>query len=314
VVNRTVRQATEAALGILRDDPAIFDFAGEIALVDLGRLTILDEHALAHHLGGSVQFWQWKGTGDSGKAVDIDPPTKVVRQIRSLGLRRGLKALSAVVTAPTLRPDGSVIATPGHDPETGLLLAPGDDDLPEIPSAPGESEVCAALDRLMHPFREFPLEDNLASGALLAALLTAAVRPALPTAPAFAIDAPVQGAGKTLLASCIAALATGTEPEIWPHTAGRDDEEVRKRLFAALRGGTTALVWDNVTGVLDSAALAATITAPHLRDRVLGRSEIQAAKPPIGEVHVDLFAEPTLGADREAVAHNQHPDHQPRID
>ena len=83
----------------------------------------------------------------------------------------------------------------------------------------------------------------------------------------------MQGSGKTLLASCVSALATGLAPEIWPHTAGRDDEEIRKRLFAALRDGTTALIWDNITGVFDSAALAAAITAPVLRDRVLGRSE-----------------------------------------
>jgi hypothetical protein len=41
------------------------------------------------------------------------------------------------------------------------------------------------------------------------------------------VPTPIQGAGKTLLASCIAALATGQFPEVWPHTAGRDDEEVR---------------------------------------------------------------------------------------
>ena len=82
----------------------------------------------------------------------------------------------------------------------------------------------------------------------------------------------MQGSGKTLLASCVSALATGHTPEIWPHTAGRDDEETRKRLFAALRDGTTALIWDNITGVFNSAALAAAISAV-LRDRVLGRSE-----------------------------------------
>jgi hypothetical protein len=125
----------------------------------------------------------------------------------------------------------------------------------------------------MHPFASFPLVDHLARGGLLAALLTAVVRPALATAPAFAMDAPVQGSGRTLLASCISALATGQTPEIWPHTASREDKEIRKRLFAALRGGTTALIWDNITGVFDSAALAAAITAPVLRDRVLGRSE-----------------------------------------
>ena len=108
---------------------------------------------------------------------------------------------------------------------------------------------------------------------LFAALLTGAVRASLPTAPAFAMDAPVQGSGKTLLACCAAALCGGRAPEIWPHTAGRDDEEVRKRLLSALRVGPPALIWDNVVGALDSAALAAAITAPIFTDRLLGRSE-----------------------------------------
>ena len=34
----------------------------------------------------------------------------------------------------------------------------------------------------------------------------------------------------------------------------------------------------------------------------------QAAEPPIGQVEVDLFAEPPFGADAEAVAHQQHAD------
>ncbi|MDF2235746.1 hypothetical protein P2H44_24600 [Albimonas sp. CAU 1670] len=83
----------------------------------------------------------------------------------------------------------------------------------------------------------------------------------------------MQGSGKTLLASAIAALATGRAPEIWPHTAGRDDEEVRKRLFTALRAGTPAIVWDNIVGVFDSAALAAQLTAPQFSDRILGKNE-----------------------------------------
>lgn len=64
----------------------------------------------------------------------------------------------------------------------------------------------------------------------------------LPTAPAFAFDAPVQGSGKTLLAKCVGALMEGRVPDVWPHTAGRDDEETRKRLFTMLRSGARALV------------------------------------------------------------------------
>ena len=272
VVQGRLAAATESALGILRNDPAVFEFGGQVVLVDDGRMLPLDEHALAYYLAGGVQFWQRRKSGGDFVAVDIDPPARLVRQILSLGSRRQLKPLSAIVTAPTIRPDGSVLAAPGYDARTSLLVVLRDEAV-DVPPAPGRGEITGALTELMYPFASFPLVDHLARGGLLAALLTAVVRPALETAPAFAMDAPVQGSGKTLLASCVSALATGHAPEIWPHTAGRDDEEIRKRLFAALRDGTTALIWDNITGVFNSAALASAITAPVLRDRVLGRSE-----------------------------------------
>jgi len=49
--------------------------------------------------------------------------------------------------------------------------------------------------------------------------------------------------------------------------------------------------------------------------RVIGNSIFQAepAEPAIGEVQVDLFAQPTLRANSKAVAHDQHPDQQRRI-
>jgi len=43
---------------------------------------------------------------------------------------------------------------------------------------------------------DFPLVGMLDKSVLLAALLTAAVRPVLKTAPAFGFDAPVQGSGE----------------------------------------------------------------------------------------------------------------------
>ena len=122
-------------------------------------------------------------------------------------------------------------------------------------------------------FETFPFVDSIDRAVHLAAIFTAAVRPMISTAPAFAYDAPVQGSGKTLLARCDGALATGGDPDIWPHTAGRDDEETRKRLFTALRSGARAIVWDNVVGVFDSAAMASLLTSDRYRDRILGKSE-----------------------------------------
>ena len=266
--------AVDATLELLRQDPATFDFGGCITVVDDGRVETLEEPALAHHLAGILQFWRWQDARD-GQLLpqDIDPPQQLVRQIVSLGRRRGLKPLDAVVTVPVLRADGSLLDAPGYDEATRIFYDPGDDEVPMLPEFPSRAEVDAALDTLTRPFRSFPFAGPLAEGACLAALLTAVLRPCLPTAPAFAVDAPARGSGKTLLASCCAALATGRPPEVWPHTAARDDEEIRKRLFAALLGGAGALVWDNVVGVLDSPSLAAVLTARFYRDRVLGRSE-----------------------------------------
>src|SRR5215207_4218600 len=42
--------------------------------------------------------------------------------------------------------------------------------------------------------------------------------------------------------------------------------------------------------------------------------EPEPAEPTVGEVQVDLLAEPSFGADTEAVADDQHPNHQFRID
>ena len=107
----------------------------------------------------------------------------------------------------------------------------------------------------------------------MAAILTAIIRPILPTAPAIGLDAPVQGTGKTYLAQCLSVLATGEQPTILPHVKGRDDEELRKRIFALLLAGDKCLIWDNVLGTFDSAAMAALLTSEIFSDRKLGVSE-----------------------------------------
>lgn len=266
-------EAATATIDLLRRDPVAFDFGGQLALADNGRVHPLCEHGLAHHLGSVTQFWKWTPQGDGAVPVDCDPPAGLLKQIIAQGERRRLKSLDGVITGPTIRLDGSVLDAPGYDPATRLLFDPLGDEVPEVPLHPTLDQARAALDTLLHPFQSFPFVDATAKGALLAAILTAAIRPVLPTAPAFAFDAPIQGSGKTLLAACVGALIEGRAPDVWPHTQGRDDEETRKRLFTALRTGCSALVWDNVTGVFDSASMAAFITADAMVDRVLGKSE-----------------------------------------
>lgn len=264
-------RAVDATVDLLRADPLTFDFGGQIATIEGGKVHVLEADGLAYHLGGIVQFEKRDVRANAFRPSDPSEP--LLRQIIALGERRRLKNLEAVITAPVIRLDGSVLDLPGYDERTRLFLDSASADLPRVIERPTMGDAHAALAILMAPFERFPFVDEAARGALLAALLTAAVRAVLPTSPAFAFDAPVQGSGKTLLASCVGALVEGTPADVWPHTRGRDDEETRKRLFTALRTGRRALIWDNITGTIDSPSMAAFITAPAMVDRVLGKSE-----------------------------------------
>jgi hypothetical protein len=242
-------EAATATIELLRHDPIAFDFGGQLALADDGRVHPLCEHALAHHLGTVTQFWKFVSQSNGAEEIDCDPPAGLLKQIIAQAERRKLKPLDGVITGPTIRLDGSILTMPGYDRTTRLLFDPIGEAVPDIPVRPTLEQALEALNMLMQPSQTFPFVDATAKGALLAAILTAAIRSVLPTAPAFAFDAPIQGSGKTLLASCIGALVEGRAPDVWPHTQGRDDEETRKRLFTALRTGSRALVWDICRGL-----------------------------------------------------------------
>ena len=260
--------AVDATLDVLRAHPDVFDFGEELVLHDAGRLYVQMEHSLNQFLGSVIQYTK---SDRHGRLSKIDPPTNLARRILALKARRGLKPLSGVITAPTLRLDGSVLEKPGYDPATQLVYhrTEGDDHF-DVPKTPTIDDCRAALKTLWSPFREFPFVDAVDQSVMLTALLTAAVRAVLPTAPAFAFDAPIQGSGKTLLAACVSAMAGDANPSVHPHAY--EEDEIRKRLFAVLHKGTRAMIWDNVLGVFNSASMAALLTSSEYSDRVLGKS------------------------------------------
>lgn len=275
IVNGKGRETTDALLTSLRQSPDIFDFGQELVKVgQAGALSVLDENSLRYFAGGLCQFYQMKKSAfDVMTKILRDPPPAICKSVISLHSQRQLKKLSAVITAPTLRPDGTIFDTPGYDPKTQLLFDPVGLP-PHITRFPTRALAMTALEQLWIPFAEFPFCNNIDRAVHLAALLTASVRSSLPASPGFAYDAPVQASGKTLLARCVGVLVQGTDPSVWPHTAGRDDEEIRKRLLTVLRTGSRVLIWDNVVGTFDSPALASCMTSPMLSDRILGQSRM----------------------------------------
>jgi hypothetical protein len=272
IQGRTV-DATNKLLDVLRDTSDLFDFGDDLVRVSEGGKThLLDEHGLRYTVSGLTQFWR-ESVGPGGVIFESlqDPPIAICRQLSALRSLRLLKPLIAVITAPTLRPDGSLLNLLGYDATTSLYLDMIDSPL-HVPDEPTTDDAKSALDRLWLPFSDFPFVSPEARAVHLAAVLTTAVRVSLDASPAFAYDAPAQGSGKTLLARCVGVLAQGTEPSVWPHTTHKDDEETRKRIFTALRSGARSLIWDNVVGAFDSPALASCLTSPIFSDRILGQS------------------------------------------
>ncbi|WP_371056844.1 hypothetical protein [Rhodosalinus sp. K401] len=272
IVKGEMSAAVDATLEVLREDPQLFDFGDEFVLVDRGRIHPLEEPALRHYLGGVIQFFEHQGA--KRRMAFLDPPTELAKRVLALKARRDLKPLTGIITAPTLRLDGTVLEEPGYDSQTQLFFHPPKGAQPmSLGAAPGADEVRYWLEILWAPFEEFPFVDAVDRGVFLAGLLTAVLRPVLPTAPGFGIDAPTQGSGKTLLAKCLAALAGEGDPLVYPHVDAKNEDEIRKRLLSFFRTGASAMVWDNVLGTFDSAALAATLTSATFTDRILGRSE-----------------------------------------
>jgi hypothetical protein len=265
--------AADTLLEVLRDTSDLFDFGDDLVRVGTGGKTyLLDEHGLRYTIGGLTQFYrEVLGPNRVPHKILQDPPAAICKQISAIRSLRRLKPLVGIITAPTLRPDGSLLTTPGYDPVTKLYFETTESPLP-VPQEPSTDDAKAALDFLWTPFCDFPFVSPLAKAVHLAAILTAAVRMTLDAAPAFAYDAPVQGSGKTLLARCVGVIAQGSEPSVWPHTDHKTDEETRKRIFTALRSGARSLIWDNVVGAFDSPALASCLTSPIFSDRILGQS------------------------------------------
>lgn len=125
-------------------------------------------------------------------------------------------------------------------------------------------QAVAIIDDLLS---EFPFADAASKSNAVAAMITPFIRPMVGLMPLFTITAPTEGSGKTLLADIIARIGDGTP--ITKITAPSDDDEWRKRITSTLMQAPACILLDNVVN-LDSASLAAVLTARIWTDRLLG--------------------------------------------
>lgn len=265
-----VTEQTVQALLAKNDPPTIFARGGEIVTIREGAIRPIEEKGLDALIVRAATH-----VVDRGKSRDENPvpcPKHVARTILGgIGLDQWPK-ISGIVSSPTLRADGSLIATPGYDALTGLVLAPGAISV-VVPERPTREDAKAALERLLEPFKEFPLETGGSKATLVALLLTPAMRRIYDGAtPLFLVDAEAPKAGKSKLVEIVARIHTGAPARMVP--MGRD-EELEKQIASALVSGRPILNIDNVKGRLDSGALERMLTASTWEGRLLGTNDKQ---------------------------------------
>lgn len=182
-----------------------------------------------------------------------------------------LRTLDGVTHTPIMRPDGSIISEPGYDESTRLLYLPtGGLVVPELPSPIDRTDIGSAVGYLSAIVAEFPFVEEHHRANWFGALFTPFMRAMLPPPyPAFVIDAPSPGSGKSYLASILRTVHGGVIRTGWPN----DDTEFGKSVLSILIGTTAPVVtFDNVRGKIRSSKFEGLLTSTTFSDRLLGQS------------------------------------------
>jgi len=209
---------------------------------------------------------------NSKKPKIIHPPQWMAPMVYASGVYSDMPVLRGVVSAPTLRPDGSVITAPGYDRTTGLYYVPMS-EYPAVPKqAPTRDDARASAKTLLDVFADFPFKDSTDGAATLALIEALVMRDQVDgPVPAALVNGNVPGIGKGKLVMTAGAIALGVKVAIMPKTD--DDESTRKRLTAFAEHGERILLLDNVTsfgGPIWDAAL----TSERITDRPVGAREM----------------------------------------
>ncbi len=202
--------------------------------------------------------------------IKTSPPEQIAGMVLARDGEWVLPPISGVITTPTLRPDGSLLTTEGYDRETRLLLL-SPPSMPPTILRPTRDDALKALTLLQDLLSEFCFVDEASKSVALSGFITPVIRGAITVAPLHAARAPTPGSGKSYLADIAAAIAIGQRAPAMG--AGKTEEELEKRLAAALLSGVSIISLDNVNGELGGDALCQMVERPIVNIRPLGKSQ-----------------------------------------
>jgi hypothetical protein len=262
---------------VAEDDTGVLPGGLTIA-AGTARIRPLPIGQLPLRIADAVQLTQEKLTAEGIDVYSVPPPRWLVDGIFTRGdYSPEVKRLEAIITAPTLRADGTILQRSGYDEPTGLLHIPSD-EFPNVPLNPTVDDAKLAATELLEVVADFEFVGDADRSAWVALVLSQIGRQAIPgCVPMFAVTAATRGSGKTLLVDAASLIAFGKPAARKVYNT--DDQEMRKAITATAIEALPAVLLDNVDRVLGGASLDAALTALTWSDRVLGASKTTGDLP-----------------------------------
>ncbi len=245
--------------------------AADAREIQTTRLIQVKLHHMRERFARVIDFQKLDRRSKSPSWNSIDCPKEVAETYLEREGQWQLPALTRVISAPTLRADGSVLDEPGYDARTGLLFDLQGAAFPKLAASPTREDAVDAVGVLKELIATFPFTDDASRSVALSAILTALVRASLPKAPLHVFTAPIAGSGKSMLVDIASMIATGRETPVLAQ--GSTAEELEKRLGAALLAGDATISIDNCEHPLGSDLLCQVLTQPSVNIRLLGQSK-----------------------------------------
>lgn len=270
-----LHRIVDRAERLLADSGRYYQSAGLVTTVQTDpasnetAIVPVTQPALVRALSRVADWERYDGRAEAW--VVADPPAKHAGVLFDSAEYPHLPVLRGIARQPHLRPDGSVVTASGFDKLTGRFGVFNARDY-RIAEKPTEADARAALALLDGLLEEVAFDTDVDRAAALSAMLTAACRPSLPTAPGFHVAAHTIGSGKSFLSRLVSTLAT---PQNVPGIAfPGDGDEMRKTLIALLIKSPAVINFDDLNGdIVPSEALKTAMTEEFIGGRILGVSK-----------------------------------------
>lgn len=229
-------------------------------------------HVRAHHMAEAftkAAYWE-RYDMRAGDWIPTDCSQRLAETYLAREGQWRLPVLTGIINAPTLREDGSILDQPGYDVQTGLLFDPQGERFPLLPREPDRDTALRALAFLRDLIGSFPFVTPADRSVALSAILTTLIRRSLSTAPLHGFNAPTAGTGKSMLVDIASMIATARPAPVIAQ--GKTEEEMEKRLGAALIAGDVLIAIDNCEEPLGGELICQAMTQTSLKVRILGTS------------------------------------------